>query len=153
MSLSLKKAEKDEVYIIQALLESQPDFLQLEGRNVPLEENQLLLEYFSNDTESYFVMLDETFIGFCNVKKKHIVEGCASIGMLCLYKDYEGFGFASGALALLEDNFSKEDTTKIRISLLEENVRAVAFFEREKYNKIEKRTWQSKQVIVMEKTL
>ncbi|WP_010172895.1 GNAT family N-acetyltransferase [Bacillus coahuilensis] len=148
----LEKASLDELYIMQEILNSQPDYLKEENGKDFRTKKEIEQEFFQEGLLTYFIKLEDTYIGLIHYMKNHKKDNAPWIGLLILHSWYVGHGFAQTAYHLLQESILKQ-YKEVYIGIVPENHRARKFWERNKFKMVEERQYRGSIVDVYKKSL
>ncbi|WP_040208728.1 GNAT family N-acetyltransferase [Neobacillus jeddahensis] len=128
MSIYFEEIKKETLYIVQEVMNSNPDYNVFENG---CEARTLteIEEFLNHDTISAFIKVDDTYIGVINYKIENPKDHFPWLGLLILHGDYQGYGYGLHAFELYENEMRKRGLESIRIGVLKENARAIRFFE------------------------
>ena len=125
--ITFEQINEKNLYIAREMINSNASYYQNRNNKErdPVDE---LISLVSNPN-AYLVKVDDTYIGIISYKL-HEKERLASLDLLMIHADYQGFGYGTTVYYELEDVLSKLGYTYIKLHVYSENKRAEQFWER-----------------------
>jgi RimJ/RimL family protein N-acetyltransferase len=151
--ITFEEITYDNLYIAQEIINSNSSYNILENGMETRTLQEVKRELFNEDTSSYFIKLDDTYIGVIDYLPLNPNDNHPWLGLLMIHGDYQQFGFGSTAYTLFEKQFLEERVQRLRLGILQENKKAKQFWERLGFSFYETKERQSKQVDCYEKVL
>jgi RimJ/RimL family protein N-acetyltransferase len=127
--ISFEPIIEEKLYIAQEIINSNKDYLLLENGkdSKPIEE--IKKELLNPLTISYFIKLDETYIGVIDYMKENQNDKLPWLGLHMIHNDYQGFGFGTSAYLQFEQELIKQKVKKLRLGVINSNEKAKSFWE------------------------
>jgi len=85
-------------------------------------------ELLNTNTTSAFIKLDDTYIGVIDYLLENPRDHVPWLGLLMIHGDYQGYGFGAKAYGLYELEMQQRGLDRIRLGVLEENIKAQRFW-------------------------
>jgi GNAT superfamily N-acetyltransferase len=129
MSVYFEEITKETLYIALEIINSNPVYNVIETGREQRELAEIEVEFLNPNTTSVLVKLDDTYIGVMDYLMQNPKDKCPWLGLLIIHSDYQGFGFATQAYAVYESDMRKRGLKRIRIGVINENVKGKQFWE------------------------
>jgi GNAT superfamily N-acetyltransferase len=110
-------------------------------------------EFLNPMTESFLIVHDNKYIGVIDFLKNNPKDNCPWIGLLMIHNDYHSKGYGKKAYVSFEEKLKRQNFTKVRLGVLQENLVALAFWKSLGFKFYGTSTWQDKTVDCFEKHL
>ncbi|MFB7140990.1 GNAT family N-acetyltransferase [Gottfriedia sp. NPDC056225] len=140
--ITFEKITQDLLDVIEEITNSNQSYNLMENSRLTRTKEELLNEYFdsSKQTETYFIKLDDTYIGLVDFLKLNPKDGFPWLGLLMIHNDYQGYGFGTNAFLLFEELLLKRSIHGLRLGVLLSNQQAKTFWESQGFTYVENRT-------------
>ncbi|QKE75420.1 GNAT family N-acetyltransferase [Arthrobacter citreus] len=140
--ITFEKITQDLLDVIEEITNSNQSYNLMENSRLTRTKEELLNEYFdsSKQTETYFIKLDDTYIGLVDFLKLNPKDGFPWLGLLMIHNDYQGYGFGTNAFLLFEELQLKRSIHGLRLGVLLSNQQAKTFWESQGFTYVENRT-------------
>lgn len=129
MSVYFEEITKETLYIALEIINSNPDYNVFETGREQRELAEIEEEFLNLNTTSVLIKLDDTYIGVMDYLMQNPKDQSPWLGLLILHSDYQGFGFGTQAYALYESDLRDRGLNRIRIGVINENVKGKQFWE------------------------
>lgn len=140
--INFEKINIELIDVIVEITNSNPDYNQIENGISTRSIDEIKKEYFdtSNQSETYFIKLDDTYIGLIDFLEHNPRDGFPWLGLLMIHRDYQGYGFGSNAFILFEENIKIKGIPSIRLGILPKNASAKSFWKSHGFDYVENKT-------------
>ena len=120
---------EENLYIVKEMIRSNPDYNMLENGKTDRTEDEIRVEVFRDETESYLIKADETYIGCLDFMPENKKDGKPWLGLLMIHGDYQGYGYGTSAYYEFEQLLIERKVSNLRLAILNQNGRAIRFWE------------------------
>ncbi|PEL06496.1 N-acetyltransferase [Bacillus sp. AFS017336] len=140
--ITFEKITQDLIEVIEEITNSNQSYNLMENGRLTRTKEELMNEYFdsSTQTETYFIKLDDTYIGLVDFLKLNPKDGFPWLGLLMIHNDYQGYGFGTNAFLLFEELLLKRSIHGLRLGVLLSNQQAKSFWQSQGFTYVENRT-------------
>ncbi|PEJ56648.1 GNAT family N-acetyltransferase [Bacillus sp. AFS002410] len=140
--ITFEKITQDLIEVIEEITNSNQSYNLMENGRLTRTKEELMNEYFdsSTQTETYFIKLDDTYIGLVDFLKLNPKDGFPWLGLLMIHNDYQGYGFGTNAFLLFEELLLKRSIHGLRLGVLLSNQQAKTFWQSQGFTFVENRT-------------
>lgn len=140
--ITFEKISKSLIDVIVEITNSNQNYNLIENGELSRSKEQLLKEYFesANQSDTYFIKLDDTYIGLIDFLELNPRDGFPWLGLLMIHADYQGFGFGTNAFLLFEQELLKKNIHALRLGVLINNHQAKSFWKSQGFNYVENKT-------------
>jgi GNAT superfamily N-acetyltransferase len=140
--INFEKINIERIDVIVEITNSNPDYNQMENGFSTRSIDVIKQEYFdtSNQSETYFIKLDDTYIGLINFLENNPRDGFPWLGLLMIHRDYQGYGFGSNAFLSFEESIKLKGITSLRLGILPKNDSAKSFWKSHGFQYVENKT-------------
>jgi GNAT superfamily N-acetyltransferase len=152
--ITFRKIEKELIEVVSEIINSNPDYNTMESSTPTRSLEEISEEYFDGNSEIYFILLDETYIGILDYLEHNPIDGFPWLGLLMIHRDYKGYGFGTNAYFTFEEKLREKGIKQLRLGVLLENQSAKTFWKSTGFTYIEnKLSTNGNEVEVYEKQL
>jgi len=152
--ISFKKVEKEFVEVLAEIINSNPNYNTIENSKPTRSLEEITDEYLEGESETFFILLDETYIGILDYLEHNPRDGYPWLGLLIIHRDYQGYGFGTNAYFTFEEELKEKGIKQLRLGVLVENNSAKSFWKSAGFNYLEnKLSTNGAEVEVYEKQL
>lgn len=141
--MSFEKITKEYIDVIVEITNSNQNYNLMENGALTRTKEELIKEYFqsTNQSETYFIKLDDTYIGLIDFLEHNPRDGYSWLGLLMIHGDYQGYGFGTNAFTLFEEQLkSRESINALRLGILVNNHPAKKFWKSHGFQYIKNKT-------------
>ncbi|PGM58430.1 GNAT family N-acetyltransferase [Bacillus sp. AFS053548] len=140
--ITFERITTDLIDVIEEITNSNQNYNLMENGRLTRSNEELMKEYFSSShqTETYFIKLDDTYIGLIDFLALNPKDGSPWLGLLMIHHDYHGYGFGTNAFILFEELLIKRNIHSLRLGILINNQKAKSFWKSQGFNYIENKT-------------
>jgi ribosomal protein S18 acetylase RimI-like enzyme len=151
--ITFEEIQKETIYIAVEIINSNTTYNEIENGEKTRSPEQVEEELLNNKTTSYFIKLDDTYIGVIDYLPLNVKDNHPWLGLLMIHADYQQFGFGSSAYVLFEKLLQEQGVETLRLGVLQENRQARHFWERLGFTFYETKEKDNKQIDCLEKKL
>lgn len=144
---------EDLLDIALEILNSNPHYNILVNGNPSRTLEEVGNEFINQITESYFIKLNNKYIGIIDFLENNPNDNCSWIGLLMIHGDYHSMGYGSMAYLLFEEKLRKRNLANVRIGILKENSEAKRYWSSLGFAFYDNAQWENKRVECFEKKL
>ncbi|WP_088042935.1 N-acetyltransferase [Bacillus sp. EAC] len=128
--ITFEKITQDLIDVIVEITNSNPNYNLMENGKLDRSKKALFEEYFgpSHPSETYFIKLDDTYIGLIDFLELNPRDGFPWLGLLMIHGDYQGYGFGTNAFIFFEDLLKERNKHALRLGVLVNNPQAKSFW-------------------------
>ncbi|MFC0524454.1 GNAT family N-acetyltransferase [Pontibacillus salicampi] len=128
--IHLELLQDETLYIAQEMVNSVPEYNRMEvGRDVRSME-EIREEFLQDKTETYFIKLEDTYIGVLDYLSQNPKDGYPWLGLLLIHRDYQGFSYGLQAYHTFEEELTRRGIRVLRLGVLHDNKRAFGFWKK-----------------------
>jgi ribosomal protein S18 acetylase RimI-like enzyme len=125
---TFEKVTEETLYIAEEIIHSNKEFNKLENGRETRTKEEIKRELMAAETETYFIKLDDTYIGIIDFLEKNPKDGFPWLGLLMIHFDYQGYGFGSQAYLLFEELLKERKIHSLRLAVLKQNEKGKRFW-------------------------
>jgi ribosomal protein S18 acetylase RimI-like enzyme len=125
---TFEKVTEETLYIAEEIIHSNKEFNKLENGRETRTIEEIKSELMAAETETYFIKLDDTYIGIIDFLEKNPKDGFPWLGLLMIHFDYQGYGFGSQAYLLFEELLKERKIHSLRLAVLKQNEKGKRFW-------------------------
>ncbi|OZM55775.1 GNAT family N-acetyltransferase [Lottiidibacillus patelloidae] len=151
--ITFEEITQESLYIAEEIINSNKSYNKMENGKETRSQKEVAQELNNNKTTSYFIKLDDTYIGLIDYFPVNPNDNYPWLGLLMIHADYQQFGFGSSAYVLFENQLQEKGVKTLRLGVLQENMRARQFWERLGFTFYETKEKHNKQIDCFEKKL
>ncbi|KQL38015.1 hypothetical protein AN960_13700 [Bacillus sp. FJAT-25509] len=140
--ITFERITTDLIEVIEEITNSNQNYNLMENGRLTRTKEELMKEYYSSShqTETYFIKLDDTYIGLIDFLALNPKDGFPWLGLLMIHNDYHGFGFGTNAFILFEEILIKRNIHRLRLGVLITNQQAKSFWKTHGFKYVENKT-------------
>lgn len=141
--ITFEKITEEYIEVILEITNSNQNYNTMENGALTRSKEELFEEYFqsTNESETYFIKLDDTYIGLIDFLKLNPRDGFPWLGLLMIHGDYQGYGFGTDAFVLFEELLKKHENIHVlRLGVLLDNHQAKEFWKSHGFSYVENKT-------------
>jgi len=141
--VTFEKITEEYIDVIVEITNSNQNYNLMENGSPTRTKEELFKEYFqsTNQSETYFIKLDDTYIGLIDFLILNPRDGFPWLGLLMIHGDYQGYGFGTNAFVLFEEQIkSRENIHALRLGVLINNHQAKEFWKSHGFSYVENKT-------------
>ncbi|TDK58934.1 GNAT family N-acetyltransferase [Bacillus salipaludis] len=142
MSMYFEEITQDTLYIALEIINSNPEYNQLENGNVTRTIDDMEKEFLNSQSTSVFIKLDDTYIGIIDYLLENPKDQTPWLGLLIIHRDYQGYGFGVQAYEIYENEMLDRGLKCIRIGVIKDNHKAHSFWESLGFKYFKKALWK-----------
>lgn len=138
--VTFEKITEEYIEVIVEITNSNQNYNLMENGSPTRTKDELFKEYFqsTNQSETYFIKLDDTYIGLIDFLILNPRDGFPWLGLLMIHGDYQGYGFGTNAFVLFEEQIkSRENIDALRLGVLIDNHQAKEFWKSHGFSYVE----------------
>jgi GNAT superfamily N-acetyltransferase len=144
---------KETLESVLEVVNSNPTYNTMEN-DVPIRSLKEVSEEFLNETtESYLIKIEDKAVGVIDFLKNNPKDECPWIGLLMIHGDYHSLGFGKKAYVAFEEELKRREFTKVRLGVIQENQKAIIFWQTQGFESCGFRNWGSKVVECFQKQI
>ena len=151
--ITFEKISAENLYIVKEMIRSNPDYNELENGKRERTEEEIMDDVFRPETESYLIKADDTYIGWLDYMPENKKDGKPWLGLLMIHGDYQGYGYGTSAYYTFEQLLAADKILCLRLGILDQNEKAIRFWERNGFTAYGKTTLSGRPVTCYEKHL
>lgn len=151
--ITFEKISEENLYIVKEMIRSNHDYNMLENGKPDRTEDEIRAEVFREETESYLIKADETYIGCLDFMPENKKDGKPWLGLLMIHGDYQGYGYGTSAYYEFEQSLIERKVSLLRLGILDQNGKAIRFWERNGFTAYRKTEHAGKDITCYEKQL
>lgn len=130
--ITFEKITEEYIDVIVEITNSNQNYNLMENGAHTRTIEELMKEYFqsTNQSETFFIKLDDTYIGLIDFLAHNPRDGFPWLGLLMIHSDYQGYGFGSNAFTLFEEQIrTRDNILALRLGVLIHNHQAKTFWQ------------------------
>jgi ribosomal protein S18 acetylase RimI-like enzyme len=152
--ITFEDVTENTLYIAEEIINSNQTYNELENGKRTRTVEEIRASFNEHETQiTKFIKLDDTYIGIIDYLPENPKDGLPWIGLLMIHNDYKGYGFGTNAYLQFELELIEKGLKTIRLGVLEENKKAINFWESLRYVQYSVSTLNGNKVIHFEKEL
>ncbi|MGM9986655.1 MAG: GNAT family N-acetyltransferase [Bacillaceae bacterium] len=114
MNIQFEKITRSRMDVIREVVNSNPVYNEFELGEQLRTDEQLEEAFFQELTHSYFIKLDDTYVGIVNYME-NLEDTSIWIGMFIIHRDYQGFGIGTNAYYMFEQFLKEKGFQRIHL--------------------------------------
>lgn len=129
--ITFEKITEEYIDVIVEITNSNQNYNLMENGAHTRTKEELMKVYFqsTNQSETFFIKLDDTYIGLIDFLAHNPRDGFPWLGLLMIHSDYQGYGFGSNAFTLFEEQIrTRDNILALRLGVLIHNHQAKTSF-------------------------
>jgi GNAT superfamily N-acetyltransferase len=140
--ITFERITQDLIEVIEEITNSNPNYNLMENGQLTRSRDELMKEYFESPHQSntYFIKLDDTYIGLIDFLELNPRDGFPWLGLLMIHGDYQGYGFGTNAFLLFEEELIQKNVHALRLGVLLNNHQAKSFWLTNGFKYVENKT-------------
>lgn len=152
MNITFEKMTKERMDVILEIINTNPVYNEFEMGEQLRTEEQMEEEFFNDFTQSYFIKLDDTYVGLVDYMENS-EDKSMWIGIFMIHQDYQGFGIGTNAYYALEQQLKGGNYQKIRLVIGEGYECGIRFWEGVGFQHFEPYMVEERMMIGLEKRI
>jgi GNAT superfamily N-acetyltransferase len=127
--IKLEEIAAEKISIAQEIVLSNKTYNVLENGREIRTIDEIKEEFLNPDTKSYFIKVDESYIGLIDYLEENPKDHYPWLGLLMIHESYKGKGFGKKAYLQFEQQLIQEGKQAVRLGVLTQNTHARNFWE------------------------
>ncbi|WP_153126092.1 GNAT family N-acetyltransferase [Peribacillus tepidiphilus] len=151
--ITFEKVTEETLYIAEEIMNSNKEFNKLETGRETRTREEIKKELMAVETDTYFIKLDDTYIGIIDYLKNNPKDGFPWLGLFMIHSDYQGYGFGTQAYLLFEELLKEKKVLSLRLGVLKQNDKGKRFWKNLGFQFYEEKPYKQNIVECMQKDL
>lgn len=144
---------EDSLEYVLEIINSNPNYNILENGNPLRSIDEVRSEFLNQTTDSYLVLMGNSYIGIIDFLKNNPNDNCPWIGLLMIHGEYHSLGYGKKAYMAFEERLKQQNYGIVRIGVLKENTSANKYWTSLGFRFYKNSEWEGKLIECLEKPL